>query len=74
MKPNKRTLERLKATIKDSTAVERSLNQLISKYSFELVRYVTNRIIETEVVKRKLEQKMRDAEQKLAELKQEKAK
>ena len=74
MKPNKRTLERLKATIKDSTAVERSLNQLISKYSFELVRYVTNRIIETEVVKRKLEQKIRDAEQKLAELKQEKAK
>jgi len=65
-------LERLQSTIKEATAVERSLNQLIGRYGFDLVRYVANRMFETETEKRKLEKKIHDAEQKLIELKQQK--
>lgn len=55
-----------------ATAVEKSIKSMITKYGFEMVRYVTNRVIAKEVAKRKLEREIQFREKELDALKRKK--
>jgi len=53
----------------EATAIEKSVKTLIQKYGFDLVRYVSLRMIEARVAEKRLKKEIEKKEAELAELK-----
>ena len=69
MKISSKAHSSIRGRHKEAIVVEQSIKGLLNKYGFELTRYVSNRLLEKETAKRKLEREIATREKELSKLK-----